>query len=101
MSEGKAATRLQAIFDGAEDWEFLLRKKLARKLREVPAGPEAEVEQFRCLQAAVRESPALAAAFDTAGFESLATWDSRRIDPETGALIQAFNHLIEAGWTPG
>lgn len=99
MTETALAEQIEAAFIAAEDWDYSQRRKLARKLSEIERSPETEVEQFRLLQAAVRDSPALAEAFDASGFESLATWDTRRVTAETGAFIQAFNRLVESGWS--
>lgn len=99
-TELETANRLEAAFAAASGWTPLQRRALTRHLMELRADAEVEVNQLRCLQRAVRESPALDAALTAAGFPGVATCDTRRVAPGTGALIQAFNFLIERGWEP-
>ncbi len=100
MSEERTAEHLQAIFDGATAWDTISRRRLAHRLAGIEADADLEVNQFRAVQQAIRESPALAAALEAGGFHDLAGRETRRVDPETGALIQAFNRLIESRWKP-
>lgn len=99
-TEPDTAAQLQAAFQSAAGWTPLQRRALTRHLMELRADAEVEVNQFRCLQRAVRESPALDAALAAAGFAGIATRDTRRVAPDTGAILQAFNRLIEDGWEP-
>lgn len=108
MTEELLTERLEAVLtglrgapSGAAAWDPTSRRRLAHRLAEIERDAELEVHQFRALQQAVRESQALAEALDVAGFPGLADRDTRRVNPETGALIQAFNRLIEGGWGPG
>lgn len=99
-TELETADQLEAAFAAASGWTPLQRRALTRHLMELRADAEVEVNQLRCLQRAVRESPALDAALDAAGFVGVAARDTRRVDAATGSLIQAFNRLIERGWEP-
>jgi hypothetical protein len=99
-SMDELAARLQAAFLAASGWKTLERAALLRHLMDLRADAEVEVNQMRCLQRAVRTSPALAATLEAHGFTNIAQRDTRRVDADTGSLIQAFNHLIEQGWEP-
>lgn len=104
MTEELLSERLEAVLTGssaAESWDPISRRRLAHRLAEIERDADLEVHQFRALQQAVRESPDLKHALDAAGFPGLADRDTRRVNPETGLLIQAFNRLIEGGWEPG
>ena len=73
-------------------------KRLRMRVRDLGADRHDEVSQFRQLQKACRELPALGDALREAGFGDVALIDARVPDPKTGALVQAFNHFIEARW---
>ena len=73
-------------------------KKLRVRVRDLGPDRGDEVQQFRQLQKACRELPALALALRDAGFGDVAAVDARVPDPKTGALVQAFNRFIEARW---
>ncbi len=100
MTEEALAAHLQATLAGAENWDLVSRKRLAHRLSSIEAGPEREVHQFRALQQAARECAPLVIALDAAGLLGLTGLDTRKVAPTTGALIQAFNRLIESGWGP-
>lgn len=101
MTEELLTERLEAVLTEIGAWDPTSRRRLAHRLAEIERDAELEVHQFRALQQAVRESTALRNALDAAGFPGLADRDTRRVNPETGLLIQAFNRLIEGGWEPG
>jgi hypothetical protein len=46
----------------------------------------------------VRESPELAKAFSDKGFGDLTAVDPRNPGPLGGAVVQAFNRLVEDRW---
>lgn len=73
-------------------------RKLRVRLRELGDNARDEVAQFRQLQRAVRESPALAKAFSDKGFGDLTAVDPRNPGPLGGAVVQAFNRLVEGRW---
>lgn len=100
MTEELLAARLQVAFGLATGWDETSRRRLSYRLSQIEPDADREVHQFRALQQAIRECPALAAALDTAGFTNLAERDTRRVDLETGAWIQAFNRLVDARWKP-
>ncbi len=99
-STSDLAGRLEVAFGEASAWTALERGVLLRRLMELRADAEVEVNQLRCLQRSVKESPALDAALTARGFGNIAKRDTRKVDAETGSLIQAFNFLIEQGWEP-
>lgn len=100
MTEEELAIHLRAALDGARAWDAVSRRRLAHRIAQIDAGPDREVHQLRALQQAVRESAPLAKALGAAGFSGIADLDTRRVAPATGALIQAFNRLVESGWGP-
>jgi hypothetical protein len=73
-------------------------RKLRVRLRELGDNARDEVAQFRQLQRAVRESPELAKAFSDKGFGDLTAVDPRNPGPLGGAVVQAFNRLVEERW---
>ena len=99
-STSDLAGRLEVAFGEASAWTALERGVLLRRLMELRADAEVEVNQLRCLQRSVKESPALDAALTARGFGHVAKRDTRKVDAETGSLIHAFNFLIEQGWEP-
>jgi len=100
VSTSELAAQLEVTFREASAWTARERAVLLRRLMELRADADVEVNQLRCLQRSVRESPELDAALTAHGFGEVAERDTRKVDAETGALIQAFNHLIEQGWEP-
>ena len=77
-------------------------RRLKRRVRELGAEVRDEVQQFRLLQRACDESRDLGRALATSGLGIVASMDTRRVSPETGRLIQAFNRLVEEKWrAPG
>lgn len=73
-------------------------RKLRVRLRELGDNARDEVAQFRQLQRAVRESPELAKSFSDKGFGDLTAVDPRNPGPLGGAVVQAFNRLVEERW---
>ena len=73
-------------------------RKLRVRLRELGDNARDEVAQFRQLQRAVRESPELAKAFVDKGFGDLTAVDPRNPGALGGAVVQAFNRLVEERW---
>jgi hypothetical protein len=73
-------------------------RKLRVRLRDLGDNARDEVAQFRQLQRAVRESPELAKAFSDKGFGDLTAVDPRNPGPLGGAVVQAFNRLVEDRW---
>lgn len=73
-------------------------RKLRVRLRELGDNARDEVAQFRQLQRAVRESPELAKAFSDKGFGDLTAVDPRNPGRLGGAVVQAFNRLVEDRW---
>ncbi len=73
-------------------------RKLRVRLRELGDNARDEVAQFRQLQRAVRESPELAKSFSDKGFGDLTAVDPRNPGPLGGAVVQAFNRLVEDRW---
>lgn len=73
-------------------------RRLRVRLRDLGDNARDEGAQFRALQRAVRESPELAKAFSDRGFGDVTLVDPRRPGPVGGALIQAFNRLVETRW---
>ena len=99
-STSELAAQLEVAFREASAWTALERGVLLRRLMELRADADVEVNQLRCLQRSVKESPALDAALTARGFGDVAKRNTLNVDAETGALIQAFNFLIEQGWEP-
>lgn len=100
MTEEELAEHLRAALDGAGAWDPVSRRRLAHRISQIDPGPDREVHQLRALQQAIRESAPLAKALTAAGLPGIADLDTRRVAPATGALIQAFNRLVESGWRP-
>lgn len=73
-------------------------KRLRVRLRELGDNARDETAQFRALQRAVKESPELAKSFRDKGFGDITQVDPRSPGPVGGALIQAFNRLVESRW---
>lgn len=73
-------------------------RKLRLRLRELGDNARDAVAQFRQLQRAARESPELAKAFSDKGFGDLTAVDPRNPGPLGGAVVQAFNRLVEDRW---
>lgn len=73
-------------------------RKLRVRLRELGDNARDEVAQFRQLQRAVRESPELAKSFSDKGFGDITAVDPRNPGPLGGAVVQAFNRLVEERW---
>lgn len=73
-------------------------RKLRVRLRDLGDNSRDEVAQFRQLQRAVKESPELAKAFVDKGFGDITVVDPRRPGAVGGALVQAFNRLVESRW---
>lgn len=96
MTEEEVATALHAALAQFEATPVI--KRLRQRLRDLGGHAKDEIEQFRQLQRACRESPEVAAALRDAGLGDVATRDSRQVDAETGALVQGFNRMIEARW---
>lgn len=99
MTEDELATLLRSTLDGAAAWDRVSRRRLAHRIAHIDSDADREVHQFRALQQAARESAPLGKAFDAAGLPGLADLDTRRVAPTTGALVQAFNRLVESGWS--
>lgn len=90
-----AALLLEAIAP-LEDRPELRRLKL--RLRELGPNARDEVAQFRLLQRAARESQDLSKSLGDKGFGDITAVDPRNPGPLGGALVQAFNRLVEARW---
>ena len=73
-------------------------KRLRLRVRELGDDQRDEVMQFKQLQRACRESPAVLAAFEAIGLGDLTKANARAPDAKTGAVIQAFNRFVEAPW---
>jgi hypothetical protein len=96
----ETATLLESAFLAAVNWGDLERRALVRHLMELRADAEVEVNQFRCLQRAVRGNAALDAELTARGFADVAKRNTLVVDAGTAELIQALNYLIEQGWEP-
>lgn len=73
-------------------------RKLRVRLRELGPNARDEVAQFRHLQRAARESVELAKSLHDKGFGDVTAVDPRNPGPLGGALVQAFNRLVETRW---
>lgn len=93
--EGGAADRLRQALSRFAGTPVL--RRLAVRVRELGENQLDEAMQLRPLQRACAEEPALAAALREAGFGEVATMDTRHVTAETGALVQAWNRVIEEG----
>lgn len=100
MTEVELAETLRSTLGNVGGWDSVSRRRLAHRLSQIEPGPDREVHQLRALQQAIRESAPLAKALTAAGLPGIADLDTRRVAPATGALIQAFNRLVESGWEP-
>ena len=98
MSEDQVAAHLREIFT-AFDGDPVLRR-LRVRLRDLGPNANDEVEQFRLLQHACRESPELAKAIESAALGDVSRMNPRKVDAQTGALVQGFNALVEDLWEP-
>lgn len=94
--EDRTAAILFRVLRGLADDPAVQRLKV--RISELGANVADEVEQFRQLQKACRESEYLAAALRDVGLGDVAAMDPRRVDPETGRLVQAFNRMVEDRW---
>jgi hypothetical protein len=74
-------------------------KRLRLRIRELGENAHDEVKQLDQLRKACREDPALAAALLAAGLPDLAAASGPRISPELGAVVQAFNTVVEEVWS--
>jgi len=70
-------------------------KLLRMRLREMGKNVTNEQAQFRILQRACRESAELDAQLTEIGFSGIATMNTIVPEPQTAALIQAFNGMVE------
>ena len=70
-------------------------KILRMRLREMGKNVTNEQAQFRILQKACRESPELDAQLTLAGFPGIPMMNTIVPEPQTAALIQAFNGMVE------
>lgn len=73
-------------------------RRLRTRLRDLGDDVRDETAQFKLLQRAVTESPELAKALHDKGFGDITKVDLRRPGPVGGALVQAFNRLVETRW---
>lgn len=74
-------------------------RRLRIRLAELGEDAKDELIQFRHLIRACREDAELTAAFVEVGLGDLNRFaGANLLDPELGALVQAFNHLIEQRW---
>jgi hypothetical protein len=70
-------------------------KILRMRLRDMGKNVSNEQAQFRILQKACRESTELDAELTEAGFPGVAMMNTIVPEPQTAALIQAFNTMVE------
>jgi hypothetical protein len=70
-------------------------KRIRMRLREMGKNVSNEQAQFRVLQRACRESAELDAQLTEAGFAGVAMMNTIVPEPQTAALIQAFNGMVE------
>lgn len=90
------ARQLHDLFEALSGEPFYVPFRI--RLGDLRSNVRDEVEQFRLLQTAVLNNPLLDEGLTALGFSGVATMDSRRVSRETGALVQAFNHMIEQHW---
>ncbi len=69
--------------------------RLRLRLRDLGPNCLDEVLQLRQLQKACQDDAQLSEALIAAGVGDVASMDTRRADPEIGALVQAFNLYVE------
>lgn len=93
MDEHVAATRLAEVLERFDGTPTI--RRLVIRVRELGDNVLDEVSQLRPLQKACREDAALAAALGAAGFGDVAALDTRHLTEQGGAVVQAFNRLIE------
>lgn len=93
--DGLAAT-LRVVIDHFEGQPFYRRMRL--RIRELGENAKDEQAQFRVLKRACRDEPALAERLMKRGFPNPLDVNSRVPEGLEGALIQAFNHVIERDW---
>ncbi len=74
-------------------------RHLHTRVRDLGADALDEVEQFRQLQKACRELPALNDALVAAGLPDVAKAAIHPVVPEVGAVVQAFNRVVEEVWS--
>ena len=84
---------LHDILEAHKDEPFY--KRMRMRLRDMGKNVSNEQAQFRVLQRACRESAELDAELTQAGFPSVATMNTILPEPQTAALIQAFNGTVE------
>ncbi len=70
-------------------------KRLRMRLREMGKNVTNEQAQFRILQRACRESAELEARLAEAGFPGIPMMNTIVPEPQTAALIQSFNAMVE------
>ncbi len=70
-------------------------KRLRMRLREMGKNVTNEQAQFRVLQKACREDAGLNAQLTEAGFPDIPMMNTIVPQPQTAALIQAFNGMVE------
>jgi len=73
-------------------------RRLRIRLDEAGENSLNEVRQFRLLQKACREDGAVQEALDVVGWSAVAGRPTVGGTAETGAMIQAFNTMIERHW---
>ena len=73
-------------------------RKLRIRLREMGKNVSNEQKQFRTLQRACAEDPAIGRSLADVGFEDVASLTMLPPDERTADLIQAFNEMVERYW---
>jgi hypothetical protein len=93
--EEALADRLHAALEGVSSLSAVRRLRI--RMAELDPNSLDEVRQYRQLQRAVREEPALQDALDGLGWPDVAERHPVT-DPSVGPLVQAFNRMIEEHW---
>ncbi len=88
--------RLHAALDALGDLPAMRRLRL--RLDELGDDHRDEVRQFRLLQRACREDADVVGALDSIGWTDVAGRGTVPMDAETGAMVQAFNAMVERFW---